>query len=563
MKKSCLFLRILSLLLATLFVFTAFSACGEKPEENKKEYLDISGYSIVRRDAADKRVVNDTADLKKTIQSELGVELTVNVDWYNPANTPDPNAKEILIDKTNRKESEEALAKLDGMPDDSYIIDVTENKIVIVGQSTTGTVRAISYFLKNYVLTSEEAGKIDLSSGRTFTKEYDIVQNIFIDDKLDMDVEVKSTVFEVTRGYVDLLDFTYSINTAHYPSVLELKYQKNEEDNGKLIAIFCLSANPAKGNGIKTNGAVWESADGGATWELIARPQETIDKSITGISMAHIYELPAQVGDMPAGTLLYSGNSVNYDRKSHIGVWRSFDCGRTWEEYVIIAKAGGLKEGIWEPFIWYEESDGYLYCFYSDDSDPKHDQKLVYKRSKDGVKWSEIYDVCTFEDPDDRPGMFVMTKMGNGEYFMVYEYVGSGGSLIYYKTTTDITSWNPTDPGTLLQVGTYRVGSAPSCIWSPAGGECGTLIATGMWERDGDGKHRMFVSFDYGKTWELMANPLPYDNKNDTKETDRIGYSPSLVIGADPSVIYYMNTTDVPETGYQRIQFARLKIYEE
>jgi len=153
--------------------------------------------------------------------------------------------------------------------------------------------------------------------------------------------------------------------------------------------------------------------------------------------------------------------------------------------------------------------------------------------------------------------------MGNGEYFMVYEYVGSGGSLIYYKTTTDITSWNPTDPGTLLQVGTYRVGSAPSCIWSPAGGECGTLIATGMWERDGDGKHRMFVSFDYGKTWELMANPLPYDNKNDTKETDRIGYSPSLVIGADPSVIYYMNTTDVPETGYQRIQFARLKIYEE
>ena len=346
--------------------------------------------------------------------------------------------------------------------------------------------------------------------------------------------------------------------------MLELKYQKNEEDNGKLIAIFNLNARPAKG-GAGNQGAVWESSDGGASWKLIARPSETIDRSITGISMAHIYELPAQVGDMPAGTLLYSGNSVNYDRKSHIGVWRSFDAGYTWEEYVIIAKAGGLKEGIWEPFMWYEESDGYLYCFYSDDSDPKHDQKLVYKRSKDGVKWSEIYDVCTFDDPTDRPGMFVMTKMGNGEYFMVYEYVGGDGALIYYKTTTDITSWNPTDPGTRLEAayksGTYMVGSAPSCIWTPAGGECGTLLATGMWERNGDGKHRIFVSFDYGKTWETIENPLPYDNKNDVKETDRIGYSPSFVIGSDPSVIYYMNTTDTPE-GLQRIQFARLKIVE-
>ncbi|MBP3332849.1 MAG: exo-alpha-sialidase [Clostridia bacterium] len=565
MKKNNLFIKALSLILASLSLLTAFSACSNEKsqDEIKKEYLDISGYMIVRRDAASQRIVNDTINLKKAIHSKLGTELTVNVDWYNPSNAPDPNAKEILIDKTNRKESEEALAKLEGMPDDSYIIDVTENKIVIVGQSETGTVRAIAYFLNNYVLSSEEANKIDISAGKTYTKEYDIVQNIFIEDKLDMDVEVKSTLFEVPeKGYVDLLGYKNMINTAHYPAVLELKHQKNKEDNGKLIAIFCLSASPIKGQGPKTNGSVWESTDKGASWNLIARPEEMLDKSIGGISMAHIYELPAQVGDMPAGTLLYSGNSVNYSVKSHIGVWRSFDAGKTWEEYVIIAKAGGLKEGIWEPFMWYEESDGYLYCFYSDDSDPKHDQKLVYKRSKDGVKWSEIYDVCTFDNPADRPGMFSMTKMSNGEYFMVYEYVGTGGSLIYYKTTTDITNWNHTDPGTLLQVGNYSVGSAPWCIWSPAGGECGTLIATGMWEKNGNGQHRMFVSFDYGKTWNLMANPLPYDNKNDAKGTDRIGYSPCLVLGSDPSIVYYINTTDTPE-GLQRIQFARLKLYEQ
>ena len=564
MKRANVFYRIIALLILVASVVTVFSACGEKPEEVKKEYLDINGYLIVRRDAADKRVVNKTASLKKTILSELGTELTVNVDWYNPNNAPDPNAKEILIDKTNRKESDEALAKLEGMPDDSYVIDITENKIVIVGKSTVGTVRGIQCFIDTYILSSEESGKIDISAGKTFTKEYDVLQNIYVEDKLDMDVEVVSTLLETTSPgvFTDTLGTPATVGRVLYPSITELQYQKNEEDNGKLIAIFEFGSSD---NGA-TSGSVWESTDKGETWKIIARPMETKDKLIKGISMAHIYELPAQVGDMPAGTLLYSGNSVDYSYKSHIAVWRSFDAGKTWQEYVIIAKAGGLKEGIWEPFMWYEESDGYLYCFYSDDSDPKHDQKLVYKRSKDGVNWSDIVDVCTFDDPADRPGMFSMVKMGNGEYFMVYEYVIGGGSLVYYKTTKDITKWNPTDPGTLLKVGSYSVGSAPWCIWTPFGGECGTLIATGMWESGGDGTHRMFVSTDYGKTWSLMANPLPYSHDKLMHDDNHIGYSPAFFVGKDQSVIYYMNATDYRDShglGVPRMQFARLKLYEQ
>jgi hypothetical protein len=92
------------------------------------------------------------------------------------------------------------------------------------------------------------------------------------------------------------------------------------------------------------------------------------------------------------------------------------------------------------------------------------------------------------------------------------------------------------------------------------GGENGTLIVTGKFEKNGDGKHRMFVSFDYGRTWDTMENPLPYDLENDALSTNRIGHSAAFFVGSDPSVIYYMNTTDIPETGRQRIQFARLKI---
>ncbi len=564
MKKTGLMYKLLALVVALASVLTVFTACaGGKTDEKPKEYLDISGYLIIRRDASAARVTDETADLKKAIESAIGTTLTVKTDWYAPTNAPDPNAKEILVDKTNRKESEDALAKLEGKPDDSYIIDITENKIVLIGKTTVGTVRAILYFLNNYVMPSKETGKIDLSAGKTVTKDYDVVQNIYIKDKLDMDVEVVSTLLETTPPgiYTDTLGTPASVGRVLYPSITELQYQKNEEDNGKLIAIFEFGSSDNN----TTSGSVWESTDKGETWKIIARPRETMDRSISGISMAHIYELPAQVGDMPAGTLLYSGNSVDYSYKSHIAVWRSFDAGKTWQEYVIIAKAGGLKEGIWEPFMWYEESDGYLYCFYSDDSDPLHDQKLVYKRSKDGKNWSDIVDVCTFNDPKNRPGMFAMSKMSNGEYFMVYEFVEGGGSLIYYKTTKDITSWNPTDPGTLLEVGSYSVGSAPWCIWTPFGGECGTLIVTGMWESGGDGKHRMFVSFDYGKTWELMANPLPYSHDKLMHSDNHIGYSPAFFVGSDPSVIYYMNATDYRDSrgfGIPRMQFARLKLYE-
>ncbi|MBP3332848.1 MAG: exo-alpha-sialidase [Clostridia bacterium] len=566
MKKNNLFIKALSLILASLFLLTAFSACSnsnEKPEEEKKEGLDISAYIIVRKDASDKRITSETANLKKTIESTLDVALTVGTDWYNPSSAPDPNAKEILIDKTNRKESEEALAKLEGMPKDSFVIDITENKIVIVGKSTIGTVRAMKTFVNNYVLPSKYAGMIDISAGMTLTKEYDVLQNIYIEDKLDIDVEVVSTIIQSTRPgeYTDVLGTPATIYYPTYPSIVELQYQENEEDNGKLVAILEFSSS----NDNSTWGSVWESTDKGESWKIIARPRETLDRTIKGISMAHIYELPAAVGDMPAGTLLYSGTSVDYSRRSQIAIWRSFDAGHTWKEYTMVASAGGLKEGIWEPFTWYDESDGYLYCFYSDDSDPRHDQKLVYKRSKDGKTWSDVCHVCAFDNPADRPGMLAMTKMGNGEYFAVYEYCGSENCHIYYKTTKDITSWNPSDPGTKLKAGGYSVGSAPWCVWTSAGGECGTLIVTGMWESGGDGTHRMFVSFDYGKTWETMTNPLPYDLGNEATEHDHIGYSPSLFVGADRSVIYYLNTTNTndPKYAVAEIKFARLKLYEQ
>ena len=512
--------------------------------------VDIGEYKVAYPEGASANLIEKAEKIASAIEVKLGREISVISDKEASASD-----KLIIVGQSNLIGSDTMLKLSKHDSADAFIMDFTKKYAVICGKTESSTLRAGEYFIESYIDTlGAGESKIDLSLGRTQIKTYMNVGGV------DIVVETVSSVFDVKPGVNTDGLYPSRVNTAHYPSIIELNY--NGESNGKLIAIFCLSDTPTVAGDPDTNGCVMESADGGLTWKMIARPEEAFDTSIVGISMAHLYELPVAVGDMPAGTLLYSGNSVDYDVKSHIAIWRSFDCGYTWEEYVIIDEAGGTREGIWEPYVWYEESDGYLYCFYSDDSDPAHDQKLVYKRTLDGVNWSEAEEVCAFKNEKDRPGMFIMTKMGNGEYFMVYEYYVGGKGRVYYKTTTDVSEWSADSVGTLLtDENGYTVKGAPFCIWTPYGGENGMLLVTGKEDVDGGQRHLVFVSFDYGKTWTTMENPLPYDISIAVRGTNRIGHSPSFIVSADPSVIYYVNTTVIAETGYQRIEFAKMKIY--
>ncbi len=512
--------------------------------------VNVGEYKVAYPDGATDNIIAKAERIASAIERKLGREIRVVSD--KGATSAD---KLIIVGQSNLVTSDTMLKLSKHDAADAFIMDFTKNSIVLCGKTESSTLRAGEYFIEKYIDTlGSGESKIDLSLGRTQIKTYMNVGGV------DIVIETVSSVFDVKPGVNTDGLYPSRVNTAHYPSIIELNY--NGENNGKLIAIFCLSDTPTVAGDPDTNGCVMESDDGGLTWKMIARPEEVFDTSIVGISMAHLYELPVAVGDMPAGTLLYSGNSVDYERKSHIAIWRSFDCGYTWEEYVIIDEAGGTREGIWEPYVWYEESDGYLYCFYSDDSDPAHDQKLVYKRTVDGVNWSEAEEVCAFESEKARPGMFIMTKMGNGEYFMVYEYYEGGKGRVYYKTTTDVSEWSAESVGTLLTDETgYTVKGAPFCIWTPFGGENGMLLVTGKEDIDGGQRHLVFVSFDYGKNWTTMENPLPYDISIAVRGTNRIGHSPSFIVSSDPSVIYYVNTTVIAETGYQRIEFAKMKIY--
>ena len=554
MRKINAFCKVIALVIALISVLSIFASCQKEPqndEEENKNLLDISGYAIVRNSKSHAKVTKKTASLKSAIEEKLGLDLAVAEDWYNPNNPPDLNAKEILIDKTNRKESQDALAKLEEKEGDAYIVEITENKIVIVGKTELSTMRAISYFINNYVIPSAKGNNIDLSHGKSVTEDYSAEKNIWITDKLDMDVVMTADI----------------IKKAIFPAVIELQHQPNAEDNGMLVATAS-----GESAGKSTLGYIMGSRDGGKTWKLLARPEEKIKPSVGWAgSMSHIYELPAQLGNLAAGTLIYSSNAVNYDRASHIGVWKSTDCGKTWSEISIVASGGGTALGVWEPYML--AHDGYLYCFYSDDSHPKYDQRIVYQRSKNGIQWEKAVPVCAFDNFIDRPGMPVITKMGNGEYFLVYEYCGSWledtqDCFVYYKVTNDITNWNPSDPGTRITAKyngkDYITASSPSCVWTPAGGENGTLFVQGRREFGFYGINPMFVSFDYGKTWDTIEPPMPYNwyASAATGNDAGVGYRPILVVGADPSVIHYVNIIEGDNAQGSKVRYAKLKIYD-
>ena len=579
MKKTSL-LKLISGALAFVTALGVLVSCNssdnsdgapDAPSANENLY-DLTGFTIVRAQDESYGISTRVAELQENIEDTLGISLPVSTDAEG-----DGSAMEILIGETNRTESTATVAALKKRLKDknSYAIRIAEGKIVITGTDELSTMRAIAEFERNYVRASENGNMLNISAGLSVIEQYDKDNLITLKNGAVMSLENYSVVIEpyTTMTLPDGSRFVPS--SGSYPSITQLCHQPKAEDNGKLIAT--MSATSANGDNT-TVACVMMSSDDGKTWSCIARPQEKLIKGLSSVgSMAHIYELPAKVGDMPAGTLLYSYNSVDYNKtsgKSILAVWRSFDCGYTWDEYVIIDEAGGLEEGIWEPFMTYCEEDGYLYCFYSDDSDPDHDQKVVYKRSKDGVNWEgeggkigtgsgkdvEPVDVVAINDFSYRPGMPVITKMGNGEYFIVYELV-TGTAPIYYKKTKDLSDWgDPNHEGYCIKVdGNIYSASAPACVWISAGGEKGILVVTSK-KSSNDG--RMFISTDYGETWSMVRDPHESDIIN--PEQDRVGYSAGFWVGADGRSIYYINSDNSvknPNTA-QGIFFVKIKIFE-
>lgn len=348
----------------------------------------------------------------------------------------------------------------------------------------------------------------------------------------------------VTENKSDIFypDENVWLNGCQYPSVIEL-------ENGTVLTTFEVFD---KG---RTGFRIMAGNNKGETWVQRSFVTESSDDTINAAWNPCLFCLPENVGQYKRGTVVLAAVSVdpNHSVKSRISVYVSEDDGFSWSEINAVDEAGGLEEGVWEPYLIYD--NGYIYCFYSDDSDDYHSQTILYKRTSDLVTWEDKSDVVVSDNSEDRPGMPVITKMGNGKWFLCYEFGNGDGYPVYYKTSDSPDNWNASDKGKIIMTKSRKtINSAPSCIWIPDGGKYGTLIVSGKY---GNSKNNdLFISTDYGNTFTAIKNPLEYSDKQG------FGYHTAFFYSSSDNKLLYANTVDYTDI-LAKISFARLTVKEK
>ncbi|MEE1650329.1 sialidase family protein [Brachybacterium sp. J144] len=225
--------------------------------------------------------------------------------------------------------------------------------------------------------------------------------------------------------------------TGLYPRAIRLAHQGEADDR--------LLASVVSFDGPSGYGAIWESVDGGETFAQVGTVSDEATAGGEGLCCATLYELPRAVGDLPAGTLLWSASvgADQPDRRMTIRIWASTDVGRTWERIAITAVAANAG-GLWEPEFALADDDT-LVLWYCDETDgERHSQKIVQQTSVDGLTWTDREDTIALADPAARPGMPNVRRLSTGDWAMSYEICGpSDHCRTFVRTARDPRNWGP------------------------------------------------------------------------------------------------------------------------
>ena len=595
MKKILSLLLLSAVLLAGLISCNNSTGSNDNDDQDPIKGIDISGYTIVRPENADNELTKFVTLFKQEIKRYTGTDLKVKTDYLDDSESAE-GVKEIIIGECERAESTSAANALSKAPDNGITIRATDNKIVILGKTDAATIRAMKYFLMTYAQPTDHDNYITLEVGSGYNGTVHLDSLIF-DNFTEIYTEFKSNVAIAGRDFP-------RCNTG-YETLIQLNH--NGEYNGTLFASFAT---------YDINGyQIYKSTDNGKTWKYVSTALDNYnngadDRKNPTKHMASSYklqpclfELPKDMGDFKKGTLILGActNGQGYykgaiDSTTSMTLYYSTDLGVTWNAYVNVDLAGNDPDdsGVWEPFFIFDEETGRVYCYYSDESNEQNDkpgnpaQKLVYKYSTDMKTWvgkdgktevtADPFDAIRGDEPFYRPGMASVAKMGNGKYFMTYElciYINgnietSNGCPIYYSISDSI-DWKNIDGfgdygKPLVTEDGYQFGSSPWCAWTPAGGECGTLVIVGNHNVKGEPITKdemgnkmgtdMILSFDYGETFIRIKNPIPYYTYNKT------AYSPHLSFSADGRTLFYVNNPpDETTKAYQKIVFASIKVW--
>ncbi|KAF2179050.1 glycoside hydrolase family 93 protein [Zopfia rhizophila CBS 207.26] len=298
---------------------------------------------------------------------------------------------------------------------------------------------------------------------------------------------------------------------------------------------------------------IYRSSDNGYTWKEISRVQDQVN----GWGLRYqpfLYVLPEALGGYPAGTVLLSGSSIPTDlSRTQIELYASRDKGLTWEFVSHIAAGGravpnnGLTP-VWEPFLMMYQ--GTLICYYSDQrANTTHGQKMVHQTTRDLKSWGPVIDDVAYPTYTDRPGMPTVQLLPNGKYIMAYEYGGGPaitskyGFPVYYKIVSDPEKFGPATGISLKATdGTIPEGS-PYIVWTPVGGNNGTLIVSCGTMSD------VFINTGLGEgSWKKVTTP------------EGVSYTRHLRVLKDTSKLLIMGGGHLPPSTTNKVTVSVMDI---
>ncbi|NYT40765.1 exo-alpha-sialidase [Sphingomonas sp. R-74633] len=189
---------------------------------------------------------------------------------------------------------------------------------------------------------------------------------------------------------------------------------------------------------------IFSSTNSGASFTQVGTINDPEFQTLKS-SSPNLFRVPQAVGSLAAGTLILGivvDTQKTVTSRAKIKIYKSTDDGRNWS-FVSVAVSSANSQGLWEP-DFSMGTDGALVMHYADESSSCCSQKLVRRRTYDGVNWiDQTNDVALMSDFNLRPGMPVVSNLADGTRLMTYEVCGQAAPLncaTYYKTSTD--GWN-------------------------------------------------------------------------------------------------------------------------
>ncbi|KAH6841318.1 hypothetical protein B0T12DRAFT_517810 [Alternaria alternata] len=212
---------------------------------------------------------------------------------------------------------------------------------------------------------------------------------------------------------------------------------------------------------------IFESKDGGASWEHVSDLHDTVNGWGFSAQPA-LTELTEPMGGYPAGTILGA-------------------------EIVGVTTGQGSISMLAETAEYYKWRDanlgavllyqGQLVAYYSDQRDPLHGQKLAHQTSTDLKTWGPVVNDVAYEEYLARPGMTVVAFIPPlNQWILVHELpIGNSSSYgsnypVYYVMADSPLNFRNSVGRPIVINNSTVPNASPYVVWSPLGGPNGGAL---------------------------------------------------------------------------------------